>query len=389
MDEESSRMKILTVCYEYPPVGGGGGRVAAQISGALAARGHEVRVQTSRVGALPQQEENPAGVDVRRVFSLRQNPDTCSVPEMAAYVAMNAIPVAVAARSWRPDVMHVHFAVPTGPVAWFAHKVSGVPYVLTAHLGDVPGGAPEQTDHLFRIVRPFTVPVWRDAAAVTAVSSHVARLAHAAYGLSPKVILNGIASRSAVPPDTDPGGVLRLLFVGRMSVQKNPLFLAEILSAMRANNWAMTFVGDGPLRADLERLLRAKGLADKCEFRGWLDAAAVQECLGCHDVLLMPSLSEGLPVAGIEAVSRGLAMAGSNIPGLGDLIEDGVNGWSLPLDSARAWADVLDEAAADSAGLQRRKEESLRIATRFDLDKITDQYERVLMAAAGKSVSKK
>ena len=142
-------MKILVVNYEYPPVGGGGGRVAAQIAGELARRGHEVRVQTSRTGGLPRQEM-VAGVDIRRSFSFRRKPDTCSVLEMAGYMVSNTWPVLGTARTWRPDVMHVHFAVPAGPVAWVAHQLTGVPYVLTAHLGDVPGGTPEQTDHLDR-----------------------------------------------------------------------------------------------------------------------------------------------------------------------------------------------------------------------------------------------
>ena len=381
-------MKILTVCYEYPPVGGGGGRVAAQISRALAARGHEVRVQTSRTGSLPARETDSSGVDISRVFSLRRSPDTCSVPEMAAYVALNAIPVVAAARSWRPDVMHVHFAVPTGPVAWLAHQATGVPYVLTAHLGDVPGGAPEQTDHLFRIVRPFTVPIWRDAAAVTAVSSHVAELARKSYSVSPEVIFNGAESRAAEPNLPDPSGELRLLFVGRMSIQKNPVFLSGVFARMRAGNWRATFIGDGPLRGELEAALREAGVADRCHFVGWVDGHAVQKHLGDSDVLLLPSLSEGLPVAAIEAVSRGLAIAGSDIPGLRDVVTDGENGWLLPSDAA-VWASVLDAAAKNPGDLARRKAESLRIAVRFDLTKITDQYERVLQRAAGKSVTEK
>ena len=172
-----------------------------------------------------------------------------------------------------------------------------------------------------------------------------------------------------------------------MSVQKNPLFIADVLAAMRAANWRMTFVGDGPLRTELEESLRARGLCGKCEFRGWLDSAAVQDCLRQNDILLMPSLSEGLPVAGIEAVSRGLAIAGSNIPGLRDVVADGVNGWSIPLGSAQVWAKTLDLAASDVADLQRRKEASLHMATRFDLVKITDAYERVLTHAAGRLVA--
>lgn len=381
-------MRILTICYEYPPVGGGGGRVAAQISRALAARGHEVRVQTSKVGTLPAREQAIGGAEVHRVFSLRRSPDTCSVPEMAAYVALNAIPVIAAARSWRPDVMHVHFAVPTGPVAWLAHLVTGVPYVLTAHLGDVPGGTPDQTDHLFRIVRPFTVPIWRHAAAVTAVSSHVGELARKSYSVSPEIILNGTEFRAATATSPDPSGALRLLFVGRMSIQKNPVFLSEVFGRMRAGNWRATFIGDGPLRGELEAALRKAGVADRCSFVGWVDGHAVQKHLGDSDILLLPSLSEGLPVAAIEAVSRGVAIAGSDIPGLRDVVIDGQNGWLLPSDAA-AWSSVLDATASNAADLARRKTESLRIAERFDLAKITDQYERVLRRSAGKSVAEK
>jgi glycosyltransferase involved in cell wall biosynthesis len=266
--------------------------------------------------------------------------------------------------------------------------MTGIPYVLTAHLGDVPGGTPEQTDHLFRLVRPLTVPIWRDAAALTAVSSHVARLAQKAYGLAPEVILNGSESRSIAPPQPDHAGTLRMLFVGRMSIQKNPVFLAGVFARMHAVNWRATFIGDGPLRGEFEASLRKAGVADRCEFVGWVGGEAVQEYLGRSDVLLLPSLSEGLPMAAIEAASRGVAFAGSDIPGLHDVVTDGENGWLLPPD-ASAWASALDAAAADPIELTRRKAESLRVAVRFDLGKITDQYERVLARAAGKSVAEK
>ena len=375
-------MKILVLCYEYPPVGGGGGRVAAQVGGELVRRGHDVRVQTSRIAGLPAREVTPSGVEVRRAFSFRRAADTCSVLEMGGYVVSNAWPVLRAAQTWQPDVMHVHFAVPTGPVAWLAHIFARVPYVLTAHLGDVPGGAPEQTDHLFRVVKPFTRPIWRSAAAVTAVSSHVAALTRAAYGIEPRVILNGVASCAERPPEPDPDGILRLLFVGRMSVQKNPVFLATALAGMRGRPWRAVFLGDGPLRPALEEALQRGGIAAQCELRGWADATAVRAAMDSSDMLVMPSLSEGLPVAAVEATSRGLAIAGSAIPGLADVLEDGVNGWSLPASDAAAWTRALDAALGDRADLRRRQEESRRMARRFDLSAIVDAYEQTLRNAA-------
>lgn len=374
-------MKILVINYEYPPVGGGGGRVAAQVAAGLARRGHAVRVLTSWARGLPAREVSPEGVDVRRLFAFRRRPDTCSVPEMGAYVATQALPAIVESARWRPDVIHVHFAVPSGPVAWMASVLTRTPYVLTAHLGDVPGGAPEQTDRLFRVLKPFTRPIWRGAAAVTAVSSFVAGLAAGAYGVAPRIILNGVNDRSDSPSPPAPDGVPRLVYAGRMSVQKNPLFLGEVLCGLAGIPWRMVFLGDGPLRVPLERRLAAAGLAERCAFRGWADAAEVRRVLGGSDLLLMPSLSEGLPMSAIEALAQGVAIAGSDIPGLADVLDGGVNGLTLPLET-EAWKAQLGALLRDPARLEAMKRGSLARAERFDLGTSVKAYEAVLEEAA-------
>ena len=150
-------MKILVLCYEYPPIGGGGGRVAQSIAEQMAARGHEVRVQTAALG-WRSMRETIRGVEVFRTASGRRVPDTCTVREMGQYCATSFLPTLRHIREWKPDVIHAHFAVPTGALAWAAHRLTGVPYVLTAHLGDVPGGVPEQTDRLVQAHRPARPP---------------------------------------------------------------------------------------------------------------------------------------------------------------------------------------------------------------------------------------
>ena len=74
-------MKILVLCYEYPPVGGGGGRMAHNVGSALVRRGHEVRVQTVRMKDLPAQELRD-GVEIFRTSGFRRRADLCTVPEM-------------------------------------------------------------------------------------------------------------------------------------------------------------------------------------------------------------------------------------------------------------------------------------------------------------------
>jgi glycosyltransferase involved in cell wall biosynthesis len=296
---------------------------------------------------------------------------------MAAWV-MRAIPAAIAeVHRWKPDVIHAHFAVPTGAVAWAVHKVTGVPYVLTAHLGDVPGGVPEQTGNMFRWIKPFTVPIWRDAAATTAVSSFVAGLANDAYGVRPKIILNGIELPAT--PELKRPEIPRLLMVGRMSVQKNPLAAVRALALLKDLPWTMSVIGDGPLLAGMRAETERLGLASRIEFRGWATAAEVSVEMGNSSILVMPSLSEGLPMVAVEALTHGLAIVGSRIGGLSDVVEEGGNGRLFELDSgAEGLAQALKPLLEDPVALLRAREASLAMMPRFDLEGALDAYEQVL-----------
>ena len=91
----------------------------------------------------------------------RRAADTCTVPEMGLYIATSLLPTLRHCWQWKPDVVHAHFAMPTGVLAWTAKRLARVPYVLTAHLGDVPGGVPTQTDRLFRYLGPAASAIWR------------------------------------------------------------------------------------------------------------------------------------------------------------------------------------------------------------------------------------
>src|SRR6516225_6461262 len=101
-------MRILVLCYEYPPLGGGGGRVAQSIATQMAARGHAVRVQTAALGWHSVTEDDH-GVAVFRTASGRRKADTCSVPEMGLYCATSFFPTLRHIRTWKPDVIHAHF----------------------------------------------------------------------------------------------------------------------------------------------------------------------------------------------------------------------------------------------------------------------------------------
>lgn len=372
-------MRILVLCYEYPPLGGGGGRVAQSIARQMASRGHEVRVQTAALGwrSVVEQDE---GVAVHRTASGRRKADTCSVPEMGLYCATSFFPTLRHIREWKPDVIHAHFAVPTGALAWAVSRLTSVPYVLTAHLGDVPGGVPDQTDALFKLIGPATNRIWKDAAGATAVSTFVQELAERAYHRPVIRILNGIDLRERPAP---PGAIRptrHLVFVGRFNPQKNLPLLITALAHLTGTNWRATIVGDGPDRATVEGLIEKHRLGDRVTLAGWLSAARVAAILDDGDILCMPSLSEGMPVAAVEALKHGLAIVASDIPGVRDVVEHGVNGYRLRLDDSYAhklgW--LLDSAET----LQAMKHASWAKALNFEITGVADQYENVLRSAA-------
>src|SRR3954468_20729535 len=108
-------MRILLLNYEFPPIGGGAATASAQIAAHLAKRGVEVVVLTSHFKGLAHKERRD-GYTIYRVNAMRRHIDRCSVPEMGGYVLGSVVPALRIASRFRPDLMHIFFGVPTGPV---------------------------------------------------------------------------------------------------------------------------------------------------------------------------------------------------------------------------------------------------------------------------------
>jgi glycosyltransferase involved in cell wall biosynthesis len=369
-------MRILVLNYEFPPMGGGGGRIAADFCRSLASFGHEVQVHSSRYPSLPAQEVRD-GYTIVRSFALRRRLHTCTVPEMAAYLVLTLAPTLKHVRTWKPDVLHVHFAVPTGVIGWIIHRLTGIPYLLSVQLGDVPGGVPEQTDHLFRWIKPLTRYIWQAAAKVTAPAEHIRRMARQQYGVPVEVIPNGVDLTTAADFPLGPSAIVRLLFVGRFNPQKNPLFLFEILSQLRDLDWQLDMVGDGPLMAAAQKLALESKLADRVHFYGWLAPEQVSEVMARGDILILPSNAEGLPLVGVQALVAGLAILGSDIGGIADVVQQGENGFLCPVNDLKSFTQKLHFMLENERYLPMRIQ-SRMLAKKFDLGHIAHRLEKVL-----------
>ncbi len=373
-------MKILLLNYEFPPVGGGGGHFSEDVCRHLARRGHVVRVQTAHLKGLPRVEARD-GYTIYRSPSLRRHAHTCTVREMASFIALNLLPAWRQARGFQPDVLYVHFAVPTGVVGWFIHRVLGIPYVLNTHLGDIPGAIPDQTEHVFRWIKPLTRPIWREAAVVTVLNEYLRGLARQSYQVPMEILPIGVNLRELPQSTPLPHKPVGLVFAGRFNPQKNLLFLIDILTRVADLDWRLDMAGDGPLMPAVREKGRQAGLSGRIVFHGWVTQPEVDVIMSENDVLVMPSITEGIPVVGIRALGTGLAILASNAGGIPGVVEDGVNGFLCPVNDLTAFAGRLRELLTSEERLGQMKQASRDLAPRFDLETITDRLEELFHRA--------
>ena len=372
-------MRILVLNHEFPPIGGGGGRAAEDICRGLTEWGHEIKVLTAHIKGLPREEERD-GYFIVRLSSLRTQPYKASFLSMAAYVLAGLWTGRRLIRSFKPEVIHAHFAVPAGALAWALSRITGIPYVLTVHLGDVPGGVPEKTGGWFRWVYPFTRVIWRDANRIAAVSEFTRQLALKKYKAEIQVIPNGV-DLSALKPDrihlNEPP---QIVFAGRFMAQKNPLQVVQSLNQLKKIQWQCVMIGDGPLMQDVRRAVAESGLESRFQFTGWIDPQEVLNWFDSSDILFMPSRSEGLPVVGVQALAKGLAIVASHVGGFVDLVDNNKNGYLIRQEDAGEFRTSLLGLLSDSNRLLSFRNASLEKAKYFEINQVVKEYENLFQS---------
>jgi glycosyltransferase involved in cell wall biosynthesis len=134
---------------------------------------------------------------------------------------------------------------------------------------------------------------------------------------------------------------LRCLFIGRLIPEKNVQFLLQVFGRLGEAQARLTIVGSGPLEADIAERISALQLEDRVTMRPPIPfpVSLYRE----HDVMILPSLVEGLPMVVLEAFGEGLPVLGSDIPGIRDLLTDG-RGTLFPLNDVESLIGLVQHA---------------------------------------------
>ena len=99
------------------------------------------------------------------------------------------------------------------------------------------------------------------------------------------------------------------------------------------------------------------------------------------DILLMPSLREAMPMAGLQALAMGLALVASDIGSVPDLVKNGENGFLVKPGDLKGYSEALQKLLSDTALLENCRLKSREMVTNFDMQRIISAYEDLYQKA--------
>lgn len=278
----------------------------------------------------------------------------------------------------RVDVVHAHLGedVAVLPLAVAAARRAAAGLVVTLHTSVRHTLA--VTDARAALIKalggPIEVAACRRADAVLTLTGRMRELV-VRSGVDPSrvhVVPSGVELGMFVAGGDDPLAAVprpRVVFVGRLCAQKDPLTLVRAVPLLRTDA-SVVVVGDGPLRAEVEDEVRRLGVGDRVHLVGAVPRSRVPSYLAGGDVFVLPSRYEELGTAIVEASAAGLPLVASRTGGIPDVVDDGVDGLLVDPGSPAAVAAAVDRVLAD-ADLARRLGGAARAkAGRYDWDSL-------------------
>jgi glycosyltransferase involved in cell wall biosynthesis len=269
----------------------------------------------------------------------------------------------------------------------------GVPYGLVTH-GDIfdrPLGTYDP--RLTWFYKKVTPKAYRHANLIVALSPHMQALAQqgGAANDSIRVIPNGIDPSEfgleltyISPPPLAPDLPLRILFVGRLALEKGVDTLLQACKRLVEQNIPLQLrvVGDGPLLSELQVMAVTLGLGDCSSFVGPLPRHALgTEYLGCH-VVCVPSRSDPFPTVVLEALAAGRCVIGTDVGGIPFAVEHENSGLLVKREAPGELADALERVSRNPQMLEAMgRQGQARAQTHFKWQRVTEQLIEAIEAA--------
>ena len=280
--------------------------------------------------------------------------------------------------------VHAHFANHPTVAALIIHRLTDIPFSFTAHGHDV------------HVERRMLGKKMAAAQSVVTISEYNRRLMlDENPEVSPDkvhVIHCGVDTELfGAPVREEQREGCRAVAVGSLLEVKGHRYVIEACRLLRERGVSLNvdFIGEGPLRAELEELTARSGLSDTITFHGELRREEVVQLVSHADLICQASVHtargsrEGIPVSLMEGMAVELPVVASRISGIPELVEDGRSGRLVPPGDPLALADGLEELVRDPALRQRfGRAGRARVLADFDLERNVARKSRLFASVA-------
>ena len=365
-------MKIAIIVGAFPPKWLAGTEIATyNLADHLARRGHEVHVITSHDAGLPEfSEEN--GFSVHRI----------AWPKIRFLgIVTFWAKVCLKIQTIKPDVFHAQSLL-CGIPAVVAKKSLKIPYVVWGQGSDIY--LPD------RFTQMTSKSILQNADAVLALTEDMKQKMREICDRDISVVPNGIDLKrfEISSGEKKEGSAKTIIFVGRLHPVKGVQYLIEAMAIVHQQmpDVKLVIVGDGVERARLEELAEKLNLNGCIQFAGQVPQESIPRLMHQADVFALSSLSESFGIVNLEAMAAGLPIVATNVGGIPDIVEEGVNGFLINAKNPEEIAERVlillqnDEMREEISANNREKAEL------YTWDKVTTKVEKEYQKAIARNI---
>lgn len=358
--------------YEFPPLGGGGGNATFYILKEFAQyKDLQIDLITSSVNKYREEQFSDDiriyYLDIGKKGSLHYQTNR----DLLSYACKSYFFYKGLLKENTHHLCHTFFGIPCG---FIASKLN-IPYIVSLRGSDVPFYNPRfyWLDKLF--FRHLSKKIWRNSLAVIANSKGLKGLA--LKNLPDQkidVICNGVDTNQFRPNFTK-SDTLRMLCVSRLIKRKGIVYLIKAIAELRQNNVNLVIVGQGTQEEKLKRLVSALDVSSKVEFKNYIAHDSINEIYHNSDVFILPSLSEGMNNAALEAMACGLPVVLTDTGGSAELVNG--NGFIIGKKDHLSIARALQKFLQDRELIGQMGKRSREIAESMSWRNIAEGYYRL------------
>ena len=394
-------MKILMLTWEYPPrVVGGIARVVHDLSQTLIKDGHEVTVVTYKEGDAPYFEDDK-GVKVYRVDNYMINPNNFIDWIMQMNFNMVAKANEIIAKEGNFDVIHAHDWL----VAYAAKTLKNsynIPIVSTIHATE-SGRNSGIHDETQRYINDTEWMLTYESSEVIVNSNYMKGELQRLFGLPYEkinVIPNGVNMNLFNGIERDYNFRRKfamdnekiILFMGRLVYEKGIQYLISAMPKILEgyHDAKLVICGKGGMIDELKEQVNAMGIGEKVYFAGYMAGKDVQKMYKAADISVFPSTYEPFGIVALEAMLAGVPTVVSDVGGLNEIVDHGINGMKAYAGNPNSIADsVLSILYDGKLANNIAKNAKAKVKEEFNWNKIAQDTHYIYEKAICKTVAEK